>query len=70
MRYSTVVYFSFKHEFKIFDNTIRYVTKFVEQKKRNMLEKAVIASHDTGVFTSLKDFRRIVSMTQKTDIIG
>ena len=42
----------------------------MERNTRNILEKAVLASQDTGTIVSLKDFRDIVTMAMKNDIAG
>jgi hypothetical protein len=42
----------------------------MDRYKRNILEKAVLASQDTGTVLSLRDFRDIVTMAMKNDIAG
>ena len=70
VRYSTVVSFAKKGERNTFNLNILAITEHMDRYKRNILEKAVLASHTTGHAVSLKDFRDIVDMTMKTDIAG
>ena len=70
VRYSTVVSITTKMERNTFDKNIKAITKFMDRSKRNILEKAVIASHGTSSMVSLKDFRNIVTMAMNTDISG
>lgn len=70
VRYSTVVSITTKMERNTFDKNIMAITTFMDRSKRNILEKAVTASYDTGSVVSLKDFRNIVTMASNTDIAG
>ena len=70
VRYSTVVSFSGPKERENFDKNIKAITKFMERSKRNILEKAVLESQNTGTSVSLRDFRDIVTMAMNTDIAG
>ena len=70
VRYSTVVSISGPKEHNTFDLNIMAITKHMDRSKRNILEKAVLAYHDTGTVVSLRDFRDIVKMAMNTDIAG
>ena len=70
VRYSTVVSIANQKEHNTFNLNIMALTQHMDRSKRNILEKAVLASHITGAAVSLKDFRDIVSMAMNTDIAG
>ena len=70
VRYSTVVSIGNQREHNTFDLNIMAITKHMDRSKRNILEKAVLASHDTGAVVSLMEFRKIVTMAMNTDIAG
>ena len=70
VRYSTVVSITNPKERKTFDLNVMAITKHMDWSKRNILEKAVIASHETGTIVSLKEFREIVTMDMKIEIAG
>ena len=70
VRYSTVVSLTSSKEQKTFNLNMMAITERMEIKKRNILEKAVIASHKNYAVVSLKDFREIVEIAMNTDIAG
>lgn len=70
VRYSTVVSLTNPKEQKMFDLNMMAITERMDRKKRNILEKAVIASHKNNAVVSLKVFREIVGIAMNTDIAG
>ena len=70
VRYSTVVSLADPKEQKTFNLNMMAITERMEIKKRNILEKAVIASNKNDAVVSLKVFREIVEIAMNTDIAG
>ena len=70
VRYSTVVSLANPKEQKTFDLNMMAITERMDRKKRNILERAVLASHETSSIVSLKVFREIVTIAMNTDIAG
>jgi hypothetical protein len=68
VRYSTVVSISEQRDRIRFNKNIVAITTLIDRSKRNILEKAVIASQGTGTVVSLMDFVNIVKMAMNTDI--
>ena len=69
VRYSTVVSLSKISEHKTFQKSLKFITSILLRKKRSCLERGVIASLKDGTKLSLEQFRKVVSISNKTEIM-
>jgi hypothetical protein len=69
VRYSTVVSLSKTSEHKTFQKSLKFITSILPRKKRSCLERSVIASLEDGTKLSLEQFRKVVTIASKTEIM-